>query len=252
MPRRQRNWLKGECYHITHRCHNESFFLKHATERDIYMGELREAKKRYKFDLLNFIITSNHVHHLVYCRNPKELEKAIQYVHGRVAQYYNIRHNRKGAFWSDRFHAVLIESGNHLSECMYYIDYNMMRNGVVTHPEQWKHSGYHELIGNKRRYRVTNFARLLSCLNIDDPEIFRAWYENTINSKSAFYMERQSYWTESAVVGSWKWIENVSPRAGIKRRTKIEIIKDKKIYDMQNDDIPLELRESTSAYFAVK
>ena len=252
MPRRLRNWLKGGCYHITHRCHDGNFFFKPAYERDIYMSELREAKKRYKFDLLNFIITSNHVHLLVYCSNPREVERTIQYVHGRVGQYYNIRHKRQGAFWSDRFHAVLIESGDHLSECMFYIDYNMMRNGVVTHPEQWKHSGYHELIGDKTRYCATNFPRLLSCVGVDDPKVFKVWYKKTINSKSEFYMDRQGYWTEAAAVGSWDWIEKVAPKIGIKRRTKVEMIENRKIYDMNNDEKPLRVSESKSAYFAVR
>lgn len=44
MPRRQRYWIKGGSYHITHRCHNGDFFFKYAFERDIYMSELIEAK----------------------------------------------------------------------------------------------------------------------------------------------------------------------------------------------------------------
>ncbi len=252
MPRRKRCWLKGGCYHLTHRCHDGDFFLKPSYERDIYMSKLWEARKRYKFDLLNYIITSNHVHHLVYCRDGKELEQAIQYVHGRVGQYYNIRHNRKGAFWSDRYHAVLIESGEHLSQCMFYIDFNMLRNGVVSHPGEWKHSGYHELIGNKTRYRAIKFTRLLKCLAIDDPKVFRDWYKKTINAEADLYMERQPYWTEAAIVGSWDWIESVSSKAGIKRRTKIEMIENRKIYEMDRDSVPQNVRESKSAYFAVR
>lgn len=252
MPRRKRNWLKGGCYHITHRCHDGNYYFKASYERDIYMNELRESKKRYKFDLLNYIITSNHVHLLVYCREGRDLEKAIQYVHGRIGQFYNFRHKRKGAFWSDRFHAVLIESGDHLSECMYYIDYNMMRNRVVTHPEQWKHSGYHELSGNKTRYTVINLKRLLKCLSKDNPDQFRKWYKNTINNKSEYYMERQGYWTESAVVGSWEWIEKVAPKIGIKRRTKVEMIEERKTYELGKDSITPEISEKKSAYFAIK
>lgn len=252
MPRRKRCWLQGGCYHFTHRCHDGNFFLKPAYERDIYMSELREAKKRYKFELLNFIITSNHVHHLVYCRDGRELEQAIQYVHGRVGQYYNIRHDRKGAFWSDRYHAVLIESGEHLSRCMYYIDFNMLRNGVVAHPKEWKHSGYHELSGDKTRYRVINFSRLLKCLAMKDPKMFRLWYKKTINSEAQRKHEREAYWTEATAVGSWEWLESVSPKIGIKRKTKVELIENKIVYDMDNDAIPQHVAESKSAYFAIR
>ena len=252
MPRRQRHWLHGGCYHITHRCLDGNYFFKPAYERDIYISELFKATKRYQFDILNYIVTSNHIHLLVYCRNGKELERSIQYVHGRVGQYYNIRHKRKGSFWSDRFHAVLIESGEHLSECMYYIDYNMLRNGVVHHPAEWKHSGYHELIGTKKRYRIINLARLINCLKIDDPLQFRLWYKKTINAKAEFYMERQPWWTEAAAVGSLEWIDTVSKKVGIKRRTKIESIEKRTIYDMDNDETPLQISEPQSAYYAVR
>lgn len=252
MPRRRRNWLEGGCYHITHRCLDGNFFFRASYERDIYLSELFKARKRYRIDILNYIVTSNHIHLLVYCREGGELEKAIQYAHGRVGQYYNVRHKRKGAFWSDRYHAVLIESGAHLSECLYYIDYNMLRNGVVSHPREWKHSGYHELLGARKRYRLITFSRLLKCLAITDTERFRLWYEKTINAKAARYMERQPYWTEAVVVGSWDWIESVSPKIGIKRRTKIELIEDGITYSTNKDGLTPQVSESKVAYFAVR
>jgi putative transposase len=166
---------------------------------------LLEAKSRFNIDILNYIITSNHVHLLVHCNDGSEIEQAIQYVHGRVALRYNKynKHNkRNGAFWSDRYHAVLIESGSHLSRCMFYIDYNMIMCGVVSHPKEWKHSGYHELPGVKKRYKAINFPRLMKCLSIKDEEEFQSWYMNTIDSKVEDYMLRQSCWTEAAIVGS--------------------------------------------------
>ena len=37
---------------------------------------------------------------------------------------------RKGAFWEDRYHATVIEKGEHLLRCIVYIDMNMVRAGV--------------------------------------------------------------------------------------------------------------------------
>jgi len=39
-------------------------------------------------------------------------------------QEYNKRKNRKGAFWEDRYHATVIEKGEHLLRCIVYIDMN--------------------------------------------------------------------------------------------------------------------------------
>jgi putative transposase len=54
---------------------------------------------------------------------------------GRTAQEYNQRKSRQGAFWEDRYHATAVEADEHLHRGLVYIDSNMVRAGVVTHPE---------------------------------------------------------------------------------------------------------------------
>lgn len=218
MSRRKRNWLDRSCYHITHRCLDREFFFEHALTRDTYLKELRETITRFKVDILNYMITSNHVHILVYAGSGMEIEKGMQYIQGRMAQRYNMRTGREGAFWSGRYHATLIESGTHLSQCLFYIDYNMMRTGAVSHPSEWKHSGYHELSGNRKRYRIINKTRLLRKLGMaDEHDRFLEWYCLTIDSKSKQYMDRQKYWTEALAVGSQGWIQEMKGKIGINR-----------------------------------
>ena len=58
----------------------------------------------------------------------------MQLVAGRTGHEYNQRKNRKGAYWEDRYHVTTVESGDHLARCIAYIDTNMVRGGVVSHP----------------------------------------------------------------------------------------------------------------------
>ncbi len=51
--------------HLTHRCHKKEFLLKFARDRRRWLQWLFEAKKRYGIRVLNYIVTSNHVHLLV-------------------------------------------------------------------------------------------------------------------------------------------------------------------------------------------
>ena len=172
-------------------------------------------------DVLNYVITSNHIHVLVYASKGIEIAKGMQYLQGRMAQRYNMLHKREGAFWSGRYHATLIESGNHLSECLFYIDYNMMRAGAVMHPSEWEQSGYHDIVGNRKRYRIVNKKQLLRQLGMTgNEEHFMKWYINTINAKSECYMMRQKHWTEALAVGSESWIYEIKGRIG-KKRLKI-------------------------------
>ncbi len=94
--------------------------------------------------MLNYIVTSNHIHLLVVDNGEDVIPKSLQLIAGRTAQEYNIRKKRKGAFWEDRYHATAIQSDEHLAKCMVYIDLNMVRAGVVKHPGEYKHCGYND------------------------------------------------------------------------------------------------------------
>ena len=65
MPRANRHFLPGQLWHITHRCHEKSFLFKFARDRRAYRHWLFEAKKRFGLCVLNYVVTSNHVHLLV-------------------------------------------------------------------------------------------------------------------------------------------------------------------------------------------
>jgi len=74
---------------------------------------------------LNYIITSSHIHLLVVDTGDRDvIPHSMQLVAGRTGQEYNQRKDRKGAYWEDRYHATAVESGDHLTRCMVYIDTN--------------------------------------------------------------------------------------------------------------------------------
>lgn len=247
MSRRTRNWLDHSCYHLTHRCIERRFLFKHDITRNTYQKELREMIKRFKLDILNYVVTSNHVHLLVYANKGAEISKGMQYLQGRMAQRYNMLHKREGAFWSGRYHATLIESGHHLSECLFYLDYNMMRAGVVDHPSEWKYSGYHDISGKRKRYRIVNKKQLLHQLGMSGNEDeFMEWYISTINAKSEYYMERQKHWTEALAVGNKSWIDKIKGKIG-KKRLRIVNMENKFKYN-QTHHIEYSISDKEGSY----
>lgn len=82
------------------------------------------------------------------------ISRSIQLIAGRTAQEYTNRKKRKGAFWEDLHHATAVDTDDHFIRCLMYIDLNMVRAGVVKHPSEWKHGGYHEIIDPVQRYRI--------------------------------------------------------------------------------------------------
>ena len=74
---------------------------------------------------------------------------SIKLIAGRTGQEFNHRKARKGTYREGRYHATAVENGDHLIKCIVYIDFNMVRAGVVKHPgESLRHCRnmtFHEL-----------------------------------------------------------------------------------------------------------
>jgi putative transposase len=179
---------------------------------------LLEARKRFSLQILNYMVTSNHVHLLVKDNEAaKTIPSAIQLVAGRTAQEYNQRKQRKGAFWEDRYHATAVETGEHLRRCLVYIDLNMVRAGVVDHPAEWAFCGYHEIQGKRRRNRLLALDVLTEVAEADSPEALakchREWIEEALHSEGRL---KDEAWTKSLAVGSEQFVLRVQENLGVR------------------------------------
>ncbi|MGD2131011.1 MAG: transposase [Lysobacterales bacterium] len=195
-------YTPGGVWHLTHRCHNRDFLLKFRRDRVRWRYWLFQARKRYGLCVLNYIVTCNHIHLLVQDRKPGAIARSLQLVAGRVAQEYNQRKSRKGAFWEDRYFATAVATDHHLIQCLVYVDLNMVRAGVVRHPEQWRDAGYHEIQAPPERYRIIDVEALCGLTQSRSPESFRAshrrWVRDELERARPL---RQARWSEEAAVG---------------------------------------------------
>ncbi len=216
MARANRYYIPNCVWHITHRCHKREFLLRFLRDRKRWMYWLFEAKKRYGLRILNYAVTSNHIHLLVIDSGREVIPKSIQLIAGRTAQEYNQRKKRKGAFWEDRYHATAIESDKHLISCMIYIDLNMVRAGVVKHPTEWTMSGYNEIQGPQDRYTLIDMKGLMRLCGLPNKEQLRIEYKELIENYINDNGSRESLWTESIAVGNRQFVEDTKVKLGLK------------------------------------
>jgi putative transposase len=185
---------------------------------------LFEARKRHDLTVLNYMVTSNHIHLLVVDGEDREaIPRTMQLAAGRTAQEYNVRKRRRGAFWEDRYHATAVESGEHLRNCMAYIDLNMCRAGAVSHPAQWDCCGYQEIQTPRERYRIIDREGAARLLGYESPDALSTAQEDWIKSSLAKGDRRQTQWSESVAIGSEGFVRSVQQRLGIRaRHRKVE------------------------------
>ncbi len=234
MARARRNFHPDLIWHITHRCHKKEFLLKFQLDKLLWIRWMREAQRRFGLTILNFMITSNHVHLMAMLRfgaraaahamrivaaeldarprsmptggaGPSPISKSVQLVQSRVAQSYNLRKDRRGAFWEDRFHATAIETGAQFARCMTYVDMNMVRAGVVRHPSEWPFCGYGELRHPevRPRLRLVDTDALVALAGARDIRSLTAMREEWIDEAiRKGRLDREPLWTESLAVAT--------------------------------------------------
>jgi putative transposase len=114
MARANRHYIPGHIWHITHRCHKREFLLKFAKDRHRWLQWLFETRQRFGLAVLNYMVTSNHIHLIVFDKEggaviPKSMQllagrTAHQAPSGRHTKHTNTPSGRPTTKWSD--HAI--------------------------------------------------------------------------------------------------------------------------------------------------
>ena len=242
MARAKRHYIPDQIWHITQRCHKREFLLKFKQDRHRWIQWLFEAKRRFGLVVLNYVVTSNHIHLIVKDDSEQIIPQAVGLIAGRTAQEYNRRKNRKGAFWEDRYHSTAIETGEHLLRCLVYIDLNMVRAGVVDHPSKWPHGGYNEIQKPRRKNIIIAYERLRELAGFEDYPSFASAHRKWVHAAlQKIETKRESRWTESIAVGSGSFIEHIKNAMGAMARGRA----------IKPTDGAYELREEQSTYNSI-
>ncbi len=115
------------------------------------------------------------------------------------------------------YHATAVETGEHFFKCLVYIDLNMVRNGVVSHPSEWAQGGYNEIQNPPRRYTLINREQLIACCGVaSDRQLRREhqqWVENALHHNRMNVREPE--WTDAIAVGSETFIGKIREKLHI-------------------------------------
>jgi putative transposase len=184
------------------------------------------------------MVTSNHIHLLVVDDGERDaIPRSIQLVAGRTAWEYNQRKRRKGAFWEDRYHATAVESGEHLLQCIVYMDLNMVRAGSVKHPSEWPFSGYREIQEPRRKSSLIAYERLKELAGIDTysqfQDVHRSWVNATLGQGRSVY---DSKWTRSIAVGSERFIHRTRKELGARAKGRM-VLKSEKAFQLREPGV---------------
>ena len=149
MARCCRTVVPGVAHHCTQRGTDKRKVFFTDADRGVYLELLKEHSAEAGLRMLAYCLMPNHVHLVAVPERLDSLGVVFRRVHGRYAQYLNVRRGRSGHLWQNRFFSCALD-GDHLSAALRYVERNPVRAGLVAEAESyiWSSARAH-LTGNR-------------------------------------------------------------------------------------------------------
>ncbi|WP_425448834.1 transposase [Dethiothermospora halolimnae] len=123
MPRTARKKSCDSIYHIMVRSVGDSKLFKENYDKDMYLGIIKKYQKIFDFKVYAYCLMDDHAHFMI-DSNGADVSKFMQRINQSYAQRYNIRYERKGHLFADRFRSEIIGEEKYLKVCFGYIHNN--------------------------------------------------------------------------------------------------------------------------------
>lgn len=141
MARTQREYSPTGCYHI---------MLRGNEKKEVFLGDddcqrfleiLSKKKAEYEFAVYSYCLMDNHIH-LVLREDKNEISTIMKGIATSYAMYFNIKYNRVGHVFQDRFRSESVGDDRYLWSVIRYVHNNPVKAGMVKEPDQYKWSSY--------------------------------------------------------------------------------------------------------------
>jgi len=188
MPRISRAIAVGYPHHVTQRGNYRQVVFAHPEDYAQYLQWLSQYANKYGFEIWAYCLMPNHVHFVGVPRTENALARTFNTAHMHYSQYYNRKRGSNGHLWQGRFFSCVLDE-RHAYAAVRYVELNPVRDGRVTHPEDYPWSsakshvtGAPDAILPDRCFIVETVKDWRQFLAEDhDPELQQAIVKSTAN-----------------------------------------------------------------------
>ena len=145
MPRQARKKSKTGIYHVMLRGINQQQIFEEHEDYEKFLQLLKDCKVISEYKLFAYCLMGNHIHLLI--KEDKEpIEQVVKRIATRFVYWYNIKYQRIGHLFQDRFKSECVEDDKYFLTVIRYIHQNPIKAGLCTKNEQYKYSSYKEYV----------------------------------------------------------------------------------------------------------
>ena len=156
MPTRlQRYYGAHHLHFITASCYHRLPLLGSASRRDLFLEALEQARQRYQFVVVGYVVMPEHFHLLMSepeRGDPSVVLKVIKQRFARLIgkppgdgpaeQFQQKSEDQPSRVWQKRFYDFNVWTAHKEREKLHYMHRNPVKRGLVDQAEQWVWSSY--------------------------------------------------------------------------------------------------------------
>jgi putative transposase len=135
--RKPRVLQDGACYHVYARANRKELILEPRRAKDLFVTVVKQAKRRFDFDIHNMCILGNHFHFIIRPGEGESLSSIMQWILSVFGMRFNRMVGLSGHVWGERFSSRILANMRQYLEVYAYIDDNPRRAGLVERVEDW-------------------------------------------------------------------------------------------------------------------
>ena len=143
MPRQARKKSESGIYHVMLRGINQQQIFEDEEDYEKFFQILQECKAVSGFKLFAYCLMGNHIHLLI---KPEQesLEQVFKRIGGRYVYWYNVKYQRVGHLFQDRFKSEPVEDDSYFLTVIRYIHQNPVKAGICKEIGDYKYSSYRD------------------------------------------------------------------------------------------------------------
>ena len=188
MPRQPRLDAPGVVHHVMLRGIERRRIFEDDADRQDFVDRLVRLIPEEEFTCFAWALLPNHVH-LVLQTGPVPLSRLMARLGTGYARYFNLRHNRVGHLFQNRFRSISVDLGAHRQWLVGYVHLNPVRAGLIGSVEElesYPWTGHAELM-DRGQVGFVSAAEVLSWFENDPSRArgaLREWMSRGLGDES--------------------------------------------------------------------
>lgn len=124
---------------------NQQQIFEDEEDNQKFLQTLKECKEVSAYKLLAYCLMGNHIH-LLLKEGKEPLEQAFKRIGGRFVYWYNVKYQRVGHLFQDRFKSEPVDTTTYLLTVIRYIHQNPVKAGICERAEDYPYSSWREYL----------------------------------------------------------------------------------------------------------